>query len=342
MYTAYIFPFSGRDDPKRTNPYVRKFAEVTGDSFRYLNVDRLSMTGTIDILLKCLEIDVLFLNWVENIPDRRLGVLQVFIYVLAVKILELRCCTIVYTLHNKSSHSPTWKRLKQFVMRFTVRNASLILTHASEGRSFLRENYPDLRATVKVLPHPVDSSRRFVDVESEPAFDLLIWGALLPYKGVLPFLEAVAGDHLLKKFRIKIVGKAPSMTYFESLQSAAPMNVEMENRFVDFDEVEELTKKSRATLFTYQQKSVLSSGALMDALSLGAFVIGPRVGEFVDLEELGFVSTYRSYGEIPRILENSTQLDRGALRRWLCENTWEEFGKHVSDWVEAAVPRRTR
>jgi glycosyltransferase involved in cell wall biosynthesis len=213
----------------------------------------------------------------------------------------------------------------------------MILTHTTEGQTFLSSEYPWINAPVKVIPHPVDSKRRFVKRSSVPEFDLLLWGALLPYKGIPTFLEAVAQNSKLRELKIKIIGKAQSTEYFERIKAASTQNIDLENRFPDFKEIEDLTSRSRATLFTYERRSILSSGVLMDALSLGAFVIGPRVGAFIDLAACDVISAYDTYHEIPRILERSENFDRNILSDWVQQNTWENFGQIFFRWFNDQV-----
>ncbi|NJO67965.1 MAG: hypothetical protein HC830_00620 [Bacteroidetes bacterium] len=79
--------------------------------------------------------------------------------------------------------------------------------------------------------------------------------------------------------------------------------ISIENRFVNNDELKDLISKARCVLFSYNSDSVLSSGALMDTIGMGGFVIGPYKGAFKDLSKSGRVSTYKNYNQLICLLD---------------------------------------
>jgi len=69
------------------------------------------------------------------------------------------------------------------------------------------------------------------------------------------------------------------------------------------DELSALINQSKMVLFTYESKFVLSSVALMDTISFGGKVIGPRTGAFEDLEKESIVQTFSTYDELIRLID---------------------------------------
>jgi len=72
----------------------------------------------------------------------------------------------------------------------------------------------------------------------------------------------------------------------------------------------------------------------MDSLGYGATIIGPKVGAFADLEKLGIVTTYRSFEDLPNLLENELKTNdsrhKKALQTFLEQNTWSKYADHVA------------
>ena len=64
----------------------------------------------------------------------------------------------------------------------------MILTHSEEGITFGEENYPEYAHKIKYLIHPL---KEIIQVKEEKTkkYDLLIWGSIYPYKGVVDFLS---------------------------------------------------------------------------------------------------------------------------------------------------------
>ena len=101
--------------------------------FDIVNATKPSTNGALDIYRHIFQTDVVLLNWIENIPDRRGGIVQAFFVcalLIARKVLGVR---IAWVLHNKLSHSKSNAGLKSLLMRALVRHSDVIFTHAREG-----------------------------------------------------------------------------------------------------------------------------------------------------------------------------------------------------------------
>ena len=72
-----------------------------------------------------------------------------------------------------------------------------------------------------------------------------------------------------------------------------------------------------------------SSGALIDTIRFCGQPIGPRLGAFKDLEQMGVCLTYGNSQELYEILRENRRIDENARLNFLKDNTWDEFADKV-------------
>jgi len=210
-----------------------------------------------------------------------------------------------------------------------------IVTHSEEGLHYLKNYDPRHDHNIIFFHHPVMS--RSPVKSPQKKYDILIWGSLIEYKGVDKFLEYIHSQGLEKKYQIRIAGKIFSEAYRKTLLSYAGEYITIEDRFVDDDELYSMIGMSRMVLFTYKHESVLSSGALMDSLSVRATVAGPDTGAFRDLGREGLVITYSGFDDLIRktdlILENRESIDQVKLTRFIEQHSWKAFGSQLARFL---------
>jgi hypothetical protein len=164
---------------------------------------------------------------------------------------------------------------------------------------------------------------------TQKKYDLFIWGTLHPYKGVLEFLKYLKEATTSFPPKIFITGRCFDEAYKKELIQYIPDGVIYEDKFYEIEDIRHFAQQSRYVLFTHKPTSVLSSGALMDAIRMGARIIGPNFGAFRDLKSSGLVNTYDNYDDILTILkedQKGQEPDLEGLEKFFCENSWEVFG----------------
>ena len=92
------------------------------------------------------------------------------------------------------------------------------------------------------------------------------------------------------------------------------------NKFLDDNELDELIRKSRCILFTYNSTSVLCSGALIFSLNYCKPIIAPKSGVFAEMP--GIVSCYSTFDDIKsiRMVDN-----KSIIKQYIDENTWDHI-----------------
>ncbi len=296
MKIVYFYP-----NKPMLNPYTGNFIKSLNKYCYFINVNNPSKTGFFDVLKYIGKIDYIFLNWIEELIDKRGGIIQSLFFIILVKILKIKRIVIVWTLHNKLSHFGNYLFIKRILNRILINNSDFILTHSTEGIEYAKKLAKGKALNIKYLPHPVQ--QRKSDIKTELKWDIIIWGNIIPYKGIDKFLEYLLINNYQNKYKILIIGKSDSEQYLEKLNKFKNENITIENRFINENELTELIKSSRIILFTYTKTSVLSSGVLMDSLGLGPEVIGPDTGAFADLAVENIIHVYSNFDELITIID---------------------------------------
>ena len=325
---AYIYPAGDM-----LNSYLNHFIHAVEPQFVFLNKDKPSKYGLFDVIKYVNRLDILFLNWPEEVPERRGGTFQAFFYILMIFWLKFRKTAICWTFHNKVSHVQGKTGLKNFLRYFTARNADFIITHAKEGISLVEKLAQPGYPKIKFFHHPVLPAINLKPYD-EKKYDLIMWGMVTPYKGVDEFLTFIEHEHL-DHLKILIAGKIGGNAYRDKVLAHRSNTITILDRFIPVDELEMYISQSRAVLFTYLENSILSSGALMDTLRYAPLVIGPACGAFNDLKEEGLILTYNDYAHLKVLLTDELRFkpDVNKIQQFITENSWENFGKSLGEFI---------
>jgi beta-1,4-mannosyltransferase len=344
---AYIYPRTTKTSKKEKgvyNPYRDNFTASMLKYLDFVNKDKPSSVGIVNISKYLYKIDYLFLNWIEDLPDKKWGYVQSVFFLLLLKVKGWFGLKVVWTLHNKISHVPKNRNLKKLLFKELLKKSDLIITHAKEGVEFARSFWPDSQKKIFYFSHPIVPFNFSVN-QIKKEYDFLIWGALSPYKGIDLFLQYLRDAGLDNQFKIKILGKAVSHDFFLKLQNYKNNSIEIEDVFIDHADLAQLIDQSYCVLFTYSQDSVLSSGVLIDSVAHRATVIGPYTGAFREMADLGIIKAYNHYTEIPQILENikkeDSEIRMKNISRFIEAHTWDEFARTLNSFL-SSVEKSTK
>lgn len=337
MKKIYLYPISSRNTNSGLyNPYIDDFTGSIEKYYQVINKSRPSNKGIFDLTKYLLKIDLLFLNWIENVPDRKGGCFQVLFFHSIIPLLRLFGIKIIWTMHNKLSHSSDHIKLKKSIFNKLLKKSDCILTHSSEGIIYAESVANKQNLPVHFFHHPVKDRRG--NSANTCKWDILIWGTLSPYKGILEFLKMLHDKKVENKYKILITGKAVSKEYYKAILGFANNNIIIEEAFIDPEALKLLISQSKIVLFTYAKSSILSSGALMDSIGFGANVLGPEVGAFSDLASEGIISVYKSQddiiGMIDKLLHQIATNPINNIDAFLYENSWDNYARKVHNILQ--------
>lgn len=317
------------------NPYITNLNASIGPYCNVINKDSVSNAGILNILKFLPKLNYIWFNWIEELPDKKGGFLQTMILLFIILYCKIASIKLIWTLHNKFSHYNRNKSIKKFLFWVLMKSSDYILTHSSEGVEVASTYGQKVRAKTKFIHHPIE--RSYSLNSAVKSTDILIWGSIIPYKGIDKFLEYLKDKNLDHKWNIKIIGKIPDPLYEQKLSSFINEKVKIENKFVDNEVLFQEVEEARCVLFTYTKNSVLSSGAAMDSIAMGANVVGPKCGAFLDLSNEGIIETYSDFDELAKLLSSSNVLQKKTdIQKIIAfneKNSWKNFGHNVSVWL---------
>ncbi len=337
MKKVYLYPLTARTENAIINPYIGNLRDVLNKHFDVLNASKPSKTGIFDLLRYLRKVEVIYFNWSEEVPELYRGRIQGIFLLLLLQYLKRSSIIVIWTMHNKESHSNRNIWLKKKLYNQMLKKSDLIITHAREGLNLIP---PGKMASFR--HHPVRNSLVGKVGDKACKYDLIIWGTIAPYKGITAFLKFLEENKCIQKYKIILAGKVTSPALASELQGFVKKyyNLTLIDSYLEEKQLIDLIHDSKITLFTYHSDSILSSGALMDSLSYGANIVGPAVGAFNDLHELGLIETYADFLSLTEVIdrllasleENASRLNK--INEFMAANTWDEFSKTILKLIE--------
>ena len=333
-FSIYVAP-SAKRGTGYPNRYFCRLKEALSMYFKVLEADNRPclMQGTA-LVFNSLRADVFLLSFVETIAFHKLAWIQQWMALAALRIMKIRRRKIFFIFHNPRPHKGETS-ISRRLTDAQFRQADVVIAHSQEAATVARLRLAVLAedpGKVCYIAHPVTPFTGQAAPAVAP-FDILIWGDILPYKGVLEFVRepALAESGLC----VRIIGRCADPVYARELESSLPAGVSFENRRASFAELAALSAAARYVLFPYLPGSVSSSGVLMDTLALGGTPVGPAVGAFADLAEEGLCLTYSSVEELFAILSGKQEIDPARRTAFIRNHSWEAFAKTFSQLVSA-------
>ena len=339
----YVSP-SAKRGTGYPNAYFIQLKKGLESHFDVLEADNRPclMQGTA-MLRNAFKADVFLLSFVETMAFQKLALLQSMMALLALRIMHSRRRKIVFIFHNIHPHKGE-NFLSRLLTGVLMKRSHLILSHSEAAAAYARD-YLQARGLdpgkAVFRPHPLRLDLSNIpdrqDGDGAPVRDVLIWGDILPYKGVAEFLskESVRNSGL----RISVVGRCKDGTLASKIEEAIGLfpqgRAEFRNERPGFDEIASLVRGSRHILFPYLPGSISSSGALMDTIAMGGTPVGPDAGAFRDLAADNLCLIYHDDDEMLDILKSGKTADPSVAREFLYSNSWPAFVSFLRDAVSA-------
>lgn len=325
MSKVFMHPLYNPVKDKSGNAYLRHFQSALENQHEVCHKKK--EYGIISGLFN-LRAKTFIFHWVELIPRKPYGIFQSFYFIFLILFLKIIGKHIVWVLHNKEAHvvdNKTDYFIGRMLMNWIALFSNKVITHAREGVTYFNEKYGRFnRGKCHYIPHPVYSKEIFSS--DDIIWDYIIWGGISRYKNVTDFLDFFRSNPFFADKKLLICGRCNDSVYLQEIEELLCDNVTFDNRFISDDELIKYIRRSRVILFTYNLRSVLSSGALIYSLNFSKYIIGPKGGAFCDLEHV--VSTYSKFEEIPYLDLEDNNI-REKVEKYITENAWEDFGKKL-------------
>lgn len=332
-----IYIYHSRKSGVSKNPYLMNLIQSFSGNKNYtvVNKNDSSSIGIINIFKYIFKAQYFYFNWVENTPDKKYGIIQSKILLYAIiPLLVFLNKKMIWTCHNKLSHSNNNLKLKKKLFDRMALKSDYIITHSSEGVSYISKKYNRIQ-DVYFLHHPASLNKSAIGRVTKKDFDILIWGTIQSYKGIYEFLDYLNKSGLDEKYKIRIVGSCLNKYYLEKIKSFENSYIEIQDRYIDIEDLINFLNRAKIILFTYKPDSVLSSGTLIDSILYHNRVVGPNFSCFEDLSKLGLVHVYDNFDTLTVLIEKliRNRIDihyRKSIDRYVSQNDWTDFSNKLS------------
>ncbi len=327
--SIFIYP-SPHATTGGNNPYIKDLSDALEDYYIIINKKKTSGFKLFSFIPKLIKCDYFFFNWIESISSKKYGTIKYHLAFCFLYLIKRFNKKIIWTHHNKQPHNKNTYKTKK-LSNWLINNVHLIITHTTASKPILEKINP--KAPILFFFHPIKPLSKLISSrkESHSSYDILIWGSMTPYKGLIEFLKYVKKEKTMQELKIKVIGKFINKDFYSRAKEIACKNTEITDTFIKNDDLYQLHKSSEYILFPYSGNSVLNSGALIDSLVYGSKIIGPNIGAFHDLEKENIIFTYNSYSEIKDILTKQTQTDTNNTEKFKSEHTWSIFASKLYD-----------
>lgn len=312
------------------NDFIDHFYETLSKKVNVINYGKRPISMSADYLRYSLQADVMILNWPEDILHLRLGILQLFSSFIILAFFKLKGGKIVWICHNKQSHRKKYKWLRKITRSFYTKISDAIIVMSKDALNYFFK----VKHKVHFLNHPTYLNPEIIkEDKTEAIIDVFIWGTISPYKGLNEFIESYR--RYKNSFRVKIIGSADKI-YFEIIkQKAQGLNIDVVDKFLTSEELVYYFENSRIILLPYGLEDTFSSGALIHSLCSNKIIIGPAIGNFIDLNKSGACLVYENFSDLFSII-NSLLKDkdfyeqqllklRNGIKKYYDSNSWENF-----------------
>ena len=330
MKVLHFYPAPPRNG-KYLNPYCAYYRKALETYFKVVDTKsrkRGSLIPFILVLKALFSADIYIFNWIENFSYLRFQPIQYFLIILCFRIIKWRKKKLIWMFHNMHPHM-NQGRYSEKIMSFLFNHSNLIIAHSKDATEFAKS-----RAKHKVIYrcHPFPpfyyNSKTY---KKKCNIDILIWGTIFPYKGIIEFLSYL--NSVKNKLKVYIIGRCNDEELANSIKGLCSDNISYSNSHVDFQELKNLIFESRYVVFPYIGSCVSSSGALIDTIAMGGNVIGPNKGAFKDLAVEGCCYVYDNYEEILSIIDNNRLLNANDIKTFYDNNSWDNYVRSIIPYL---------
>lgn len=234
--------------------------------------------------------DVLHIHWLHPFllaNSRGETILKSSSFIGELIILKLLGIKIVWTVHNIISHETNFKSLELFFTKLLLRLCNRIIVHSPSAKKEVMKTYKIRDSSIIAIPHGnyIDCYENVIDkTEAKKQLHLssedvifLYFGQIRPYKGVLELIDAFKRLEQ-SQAKLLIIGKPLNNEVANDvvIKCTKDERIRTVLKFVPDDELQIYMNAADIVVLPY--KNILTSGAIILAMSFGKPVIAPSIG----------------------------------------------------------------
>lgn len=212
---------------KFVNPYLDDLVLSLSKHFHVINKEKPSGMGILGLFKFLSKTDFVLFNWIEKLPENKAGMAQSLALFILFPLFKVFKVKIIWTMHNKLTHSKKHQKISNAIFNSMLKKSDYILTHSSEGIEFGESMVKGAKSRIHYFPHPIKDRRG--NTKTQKKYDILIWGSLSPYKGIVAFLEYLHKNQIENKYKTLIIGTASSVEFFIELSALRTNTIEIKD-----------------------------------------------------------------------------------------------------------------
>ncbi|MDL2243258.1 glycosyltransferase [Bacteroidales bacterium OttesenSCG-928-J19] len=279
----------------------------SGKENRYMDLMRsaLRMTGIEPLSGKEIcKSDYIWHHWIEKLH---------FLFV--PKLMAATGKKVVFNVHNKIPHdSRNTGKAKQFTASM-AKIAHKIVIHCNESVEVIQGlcgKDPAILEKIVYVPHPnyigIYGQEKKENKLSNDKLSLCFFGKVKEYKNIELLISAIR-ELNFEDVELRIIGRCWNVGYFRDL-IGDNIHIKTDFRFVDDQEIPEISANCHLFVLPYNLESSLNSGATLLAFSYGRSVLSSLTGTLADIEDKSMFFSYDF---------NSQEEHKEALKQQLTE-----------------------
>jgi len=304
-----------------------------------------------DIIYRRYRLDILHLHWLPTFGLRPISLLRLILFVLRLSILRVLGVKIVWTAHNLIPHESKYHKGDWLVAKLVTTLAQSIIVHGETARkeviSTFRLKNPDKTLVIPhgnyigQYPNKINRTmaRKILGIPDSKIV-MLFLGGIRSYKGVLELIKDFKLLNLeYEDAYLMIAGRAinDEVNDIINKEIEGHENIRYKPGFVPAEDIQVYMNACEVCVFPY--KEILTSGAVILAMSFGRACIAPKVGDICDTldargaflyepeNECGLVAAMRRAAEKRSQLEEMGEYNRlQALQR-----DWRMVGQKTKE-----------
>ena len=294
--------------------------------------------------------NILHLHWLHTYfqgVNETKSLLKLVRFLSGLVILRLMGVKIVWTVHNLKFHENLYPLLDQTCSFVVAKLAHAIIAHCEAAKCEIATTlHFKNKDKIFVVPHGnyTDYYENKIDrVEARKALNIpksslvfLFLGLIRPYKGVFELLEAFKQLHS-DEVQLVIAGKTWNNELAEQIRQKTKgnENINFIPGFVPQDQIQVYMNACDVVVFPY--RNVLTSGAVILAMSFGRACIAPRMGCMGEILDNSGAFLYD-----PDLEESLSQAMKCAIQRQTELLHMGEHNRQVADqWSWSRVAEMT-
>lgn len=260
------------------------------------------------------EVDIVFLNWYEEIHSRKTirACAQMLKRMMKIHSLKSHGARIITVIHNRTPHENDHPKCTSTLRNYLLKASTYIVVLSDASKSILKKDlgrkaYNSIENRLKKLPLPnyinvyPDDNKAFSRETFNISVDTPIFlalGNLRPYKNI-ELIFRLASTFYEKKLPslFVIAGKPFSQEYGKELSAIADQlpNVVFLDRYIPDEDISSLVSLSDAMVVPMNTNSSINSSEIILAFSFKKPVIAPSIPTALEYPvEANFLYSYNS------------------------------------------------